>query len=116
MISNTTKYEKVDHVVATNEAGPIIRSSTSDDYRASETPGKRLFKAYRFPLLHMSSCIALSFCMVYILEGYRAVPMEASRYSDDGRYKLKVSDVTTLVSAALIVIRLLVGVWVGEIL
>lgn len=116
MTSNTIDYEKLDQVEATNELGPVIRSFTSDGHRASESPRKRLFKAYFFPILHISSCIALSFCMVYILDGYRAVPTEASRYSDDGRYKLKVSDVTTLVSTALIVVRILAGVWLGDIL
>ncbi|XTI86394.1 hypothetical protein V2W45_1341297 [Cenococcum geophilum] len=52
----------------------------------------------------------------YVLDGYLAVPTESPRHVDGGKFKLKVSDVTTLVSTGLTIVRLLVGAWAGTIM
>ncbi|KAI8717101.1 hypothetical protein NCS52_00784600 [Fusarium sp. LHS14.1] len=75
----------------------------------------RLHTTYLFPILHILWCILLVLCMVFLLDGYHAILPDAARYVD-GQLRLRVSDVTTIISVALVVTRLLVGAWVGVIL
>jgi hypothetical protein len=67
------------------------------------------------PILHLVCCILLVLCMVYLLEGYLAALPSQPRYVD-GHLKMRVSDITTLISVALTLIKLLVGAWTGTIL
>jgi hypothetical protein len=53
--------------------------------------------------------------MVHALNGYHAVSPDSDRRAN-GHYKLRVSDITTLISAALTVIKIIVGAWTGIIL
>lgn len=85
-------------------------------YRPGETKFSHRFKSTNIPLLHLTCCAIISFTVAYVLDGYLAVPTESARYVDGGRFKLKVSDVTTLVSAGLTVVKVLVGIWAGTIL
>lgn len=66
-------------------------------------------------ILHLICCIGLAMTMTYALHGYHAVDATSSRYIY-GRFKLRVSDVTTLISAALTVVKLLVSAWTGIII
>lgn len=65
--------------------------------RAAESRLAHGFKSINVPLLHLTCCAVISFTIAYVLDGYLAVPAESPRYVDDGKFKLKVSDVTTLV-------------------
>lgn len=84
--------------------------------RAGETHSTRRFKSVLLPLLHLACCFVISFTIAFKLDGYLAVPAESARHVDGGGYKLKVSDITTLVSTAMTVVKLLVGAWVGTIM
>ncbi|KAJ4186811.1 hypothetical protein NW755_007543 [Fusarium falciforme] len=75
----------------------------------------RLRTTYLFPILHILWCILLVLCMVFLLDGYHAILPDAARYVD-GQLRLRVSDVTTIISVALVVTRLLVGAWMGVVL
>lgn len=88
-----------------NESGP----ENVDD------PFRRLRKLYLVPVLHVFWCTLLVLCMVYLLDGYHAVPPDSPRYID-GQLRLRVSDVTTIISLALVITKLFVGAWTGLIL
>ncbi|RSM19121.1 hypothetical protein CDV31_002042 [Fusarium ambrosium] len=75
----------------------------------------RLRTTYLFPILHILWCILLVVCMLILLDGYHAILPEAPRYVDS-QLRLRVSDVTTIISVALVVTRLLVGAWMGVVL
>jgi hypothetical protein len=72
-------------------------------------------KLFWSPVIHFVCCIALVLSMVHVINGYHAVSPDSYR-TVNGHFKLRVSDVTTLVSAALTVIKLIVSVWTGIIL
>lgn len=92
----------------------LIANSTFS--REGETPTRLFFKTALFPTLHILSCFAIAFCMVYLLHGYHAVSKDSPHFVDGGKFKLRVSDVTTLISVALVIIKLLVGAWTGVVL
>ncbi|KAI8669883.1 hypothetical protein NCS56_00791700 [Fusarium sp. Ph1] len=102
---------------------PVSHSERTDaDIQGAESnpPGSanipsRLQATYLFPILHILWCILLVLCMVFLLDGYHAILPDAPRYVD-GQLRLRVSDVTTIISAALVVTRLLVGAWMGVVL
>ncbi|KAH8685409.1 hypothetical protein BGZ60DRAFT_466204 [Tricladium varicosporioides] len=83
--------------------------------RASETSTRLSFQTAFFPTLHLLSCLIIAICMLRFLDGYLAVSIDSPHFVDGGKFKLRVSDVTTLISAALIVVKLLVGAWTGAI-
>ncbi|KAH8586654.1 hypothetical protein B0O99DRAFT_656735 [Bisporella sp. PMI_857] len=93
-----------------------LRALDTSKPRPGETHLSRGLKSIGLPLLHLSCCVVISFTIAYVLDGYLAVPAESPRYVDGGKFKLKVSDVTTLVSTGLTIVRLLVGAWAGTII
>lgn len=101
--------------VVTTQGPSDTNMPNSRSLRAGETSRSRLFKSINLPVLHLGSCLALSFCMVYVLDGYLAVPTESPRRVN-GQFKLKVSDVTTIISAVLTIVKIIVGAWAGTII
>lgn len=75
------------------------------------TPPKS-FKAWTFLCAHISGCIALSLALVFWVNGYNAIDTASPRYFGN-KLRLRVSDVTTLVSAALNIIKALLASWSG---
>ena len=65
------------------------------------------FKGWYLVLLHGVFCIGLSVTIAIAIDGYNAVDAITPRLND-GRYSLRVADITTLISAALVVIKLVV--------
>ncbi|KAF2869415.1 hypothetical protein BDV95DRAFT_498212 [Massariosphaeria phaeospora] len=84
--------------------------------RLNESAWGHLFRSINLPTLHLLACAALAFSMAFRLDGYLAVPEDSLRFLDGGRFKLKVADVTTLISTALTIIRIIVQAWVGTIM
>jgi hypothetical protein len=83
---------------------------------ADKTHHSRFVSTFLFPILHLTSCIALTSCMIGILDGYYAVSATSPRCIDGRGFKLRVSDITTLIAFALSVIKILVGAWTGMVM
>jgi len=62
---------------------------------------------------HVFFCIAIALCMNLLLDGYKALDNAAGEPWEIGtkRYRLRVSEVTTILSAALVVVRICVSSW-----
>ena len=58
------------------DAGPRYQAVgvPSAQPRPYESPRKRTFGIALIPVLHLVSCFALAVCMIYVLDGYSAVP------------------------------------------
>ena len=90
-------------------------STFSGHRRDGETLTGLYYRVFWVVIFHLLCCIALAISMVYGLDGYMAIYPGAPRYFH-GKYKLQVSDVTTIISVALVVIKLLVGAWTGTVI
>ncbi|KAH8663232.1 hypothetical protein BGZ61DRAFT_367769 [Ilyonectria robusta] len=81
---------------------------------SSPTPTKsrprRLFKYWPLLLAHTAGCIGLALALVFAVNHYNAIDTSTPRYNG-GKLRLRVSDVTTLVSAGLVVIKFFTAAW-----
>jgi hypothetical protein len=75
-----------------------------------EPSNKRALKAWTLLCTHTICCIALSMALVFGVNGYNAIGTSTPRYSG-GKLRLRVSDITTLVSAALVIIKFFLTTW-----
>lgn len=92
----------------TTDLGQDERPPTGPSHRKS-----RLTRAFRFwPLLiaYTVCCIALSLVLTLVIDGFNAADTSTARYID-GELQLRVSDITTLVSAALVIIKFFATSW-----
>jgi hypothetical protein len=81
-----------------------------------ESKSKRLarwFCAWCMLLLHAGVCLAIALAIALAVNGYEALDDQSATHAEyiDGRLVLRVSDVTTLVSAALVIVKLFVSWW-----
>lgn len=67
-------------------------------------------KAWVILLSHGACCLALAFAIAFGLDRYEAGDTSTPHYVD-GKLILRVSDITTIVSVALVVIKIIIGVW-----
>src|SRR5579871_3661209 len=70
----------------------------------------RALKAWTLLGAHAVGCIALSIALKFGVNGYNAIGTSTPRYSG-GKLRLRVSDITTLVSAALVIIKFFLTTW-----
>ena len=92
----------------TTDLGQDERPPTGPSHKKS-----RLTRAFRFwPLLiaYTVCCIALSLVLTLVIDGFNAVDTSTARYID-GKLQLRVSDITTLISAALVIIKFFATSW-----
>ena len=73
----------------------------------------RWFSAWGMLSLHAGVCLAIALAIALAVNGYEALDDQAATHAKyiDGRLILRVSDVTTLVSAALVIVKLFVSWW-----
>jgi hypothetical protein len=81
-----------------------------------ETSRGRLTKTFLLPALHLIAYLSLSIFIVTLLDGYHAVSAASPRIAKGRKFKLRVSDVTSLISSALMVIRFFVSAWTGVVI
>ena len=67
----------------------------------------REFKLWSFLVAYTICCIALSVILATVINKFNAIESTAPRYTN-GKLQLRVADITTLISAGLVVIKLLV--------
>jgi hypothetical protein len=82
--------------------------------RKGESAAGLYYRIFWVVGLHLICCVALAVTILYALDGYMAIYPHTSR-DFHGKYKLQVSDITTLISSALVVIKLLAGIWIGRV-
>ncbi|KAK6523107.1 hypothetical protein TWF694_006005 [Orbilia ellipsospora] len=70
----------------------------------------RALSALLYLIAHPILCIALAFAVAFGIDGYEAIDGSVSRYAD-GKLRFHVNDITTFVSAGLVVVKLLVSSW-----
>lgn len=71
---------------------------------------KRAYKTWLFLLGHAICCFALSLTMILKLDEYNAIG-KSDPHRLNGKFRLRVNDVTTLVSAGLVIIKYIVTCW-----
>jgi hypothetical protein len=76
----------------------------------SKTRVSEVAQAWIVLSIHGACCIALALAIAFGLNGYKAGD-ESSPRRVEGKLLLRVADVTTLVSVALVVVKVIVGVW-----
>lgn len=82
--------------------------------RANEKPLWRIIQIWSPLLVHLCLCLVLCVVMVFSVDGYLALATDDQpRLQPDGRFVLYVSDITTLISAALLLIDFTVSAWTG---
>lgn len=129
-------FSRASCVTSCFHSSPIMAKGVPVEYQPVEVQGKKSFgesdtslcrrrdgetwaglyyRIFWIVILHLVCCIVLAVTLLCALDGYMAVYPHSSRYHQ-GKYKLMVSDVTTLISSALVVIKLLVGAWTGTIM
>ena len=64
-------------------------------------------------IAHLLMCLAIALCMTLLLDKYKALDNATGKPWELGtsRFRLRVSEVTTIISAALVVVRTLVSSW-----
>ncbi|KAK4443161.1 hypothetical protein QBC34DRAFT_478322 [Podospora aff. communis PSN243] len=67
-------------------------------------------KAWLILFIHAACCISLAMSMAFRLHGYKAGD-ESTPHRIEGKLVLRVSDITTLVSVALVIIKVIAGFW-----
>jgi hypothetical protein len=71
----------------------------------------KLVKPWILLIFHLACSIAVALAIVLGLNGYEAGDDSSPRFEDNGRVLLRVSDITTLVSVALLAVKMIVASW-----
>jgi hypothetical protein len=96
-------------LVASN---PNQNDQAPADFSNVKPRSSRAFRAWPLLLAHALCCIALSLVLTLVINGYNAIDTSTPRYID-GKYNLRVADITTIISAALVVIKLVMTAWIA---
>jgi hypothetical protein len=104
--------ERISHTKATDlgHADPGEQEHTPAKPVKDKSPFMRGFMFWSFLILYSICCIALSVILVKVINGFNAAESTSPRYIN-GKLQLRVADITTLISAGLVVIKLLVTFW-----
>ena len=103
-INKNTESENL--IVETHdEPGTVGTTSTS------RWPPKT--NAWSILLIHTIICVAIALGIALAVNGYKALDDQSANHAEyvDGKLILRVGDVTTLISAALVIVKLLVSSW-----
>ncbi|OAP58632.1 hypothetical protein AYL99_07722 [Fonsecaea erecta] len=89
----------------------VNTNGVSDPNSKSRLPPK--VKAWTILLSHLAVCTALALSIALAINGYEALDDDSASHATyvDGKLILRVADVTTIISAVLVVVKLLVGAW-----
>src|SRR4051794_220841 len=68
------------------------------------------------PTVHITICLVLSLVVLLAVDGYKALDGPGTSRNNNGRFTFRSSDITTLLSAALIAIALTASWWSGALL
>jgi len=91
---------------ARNPKGPRIR--------AAENRWRQQLKIWWIPIAHLAVTAAIAACMVLLLDTYEALADGNDNFWDITKreqFRLRISEVTTLVSASMVIVKILVSSW-----
>jgi len=89
---------------------PVRGEQTLTYASKSKTGSSHGFTFWAFLMAYTVCCIALAVILALVINGFNAADRSTPRYIN-GKLQLRVSDITTLISAGLVVIKLLVTSW-----
>jgi hypothetical protein len=92
-------------VTETNVASKPPNLTPKSKRKVSETT-----QAWIVLFIHAACCIALALAIAFGVDGYKAGD-KSSLHRVEGKLLLRVADVTTLVSVALVIVKIIVGLW-----
>lgn len=83
-------------------------SNVSENWASTLRPK---VNAWSILLVHLGVCVAIALSIALAVHGYEALDDKSATHASyaGGKLILRVGDVTTLISAALVVVKLLVG-------
>ncbi|KAE8448849.1 hypothetical protein EG329_008851 [Mollisiaceae sp. DMI_Dod_QoI] len=107
-----TDPEKSSHAKTTDlgSADPGEQEHTLAKAAKKKSLFTRGFIFWSFLILYSICCIAISIILVKVIDGFNAAVSTTPRYIN-GKLQLRVADITTLISAGLVVIKLFVTSW-----
>ncbi|RYP92174.1 hypothetical protein DL770_001681 [Monosporascus sp. CRB-9-2] len=112
MASNSDPVKASEKQFLTTETNPAPAPGQPYDHpgekRSCHVPAAA--RAWAVLFVHGACCVAVALAVAFGLDGYMAGD-ESSPHRVDGKLLLQVSDITTLVSVALVIIRIIVGWW-----
>lgn len=103
MASSDYAHEKRVFSVATTQ-------HTSNSPLTTKRSALAAARAWTILLVHGGSCLGLALSLALGLNGYEAGDASNPHYVE-GKLLLRVSDITTLISVALVVIKVIIGMW-----
>ena len=106
-MASSSNPEKATFTQATDLGHDMQMSASPSQKRARSA---RALRSWPFLLLYTACCIALSLILALVIDGYNAVDTSTPRYIN-GKLQLRVSDITTLISVGLVIIKFLVTTW-----
>lgn len=101
------------HDVSETQLPPAETPAASEPPSSTPVNKRRVratAKAWIILFIHGACCVALALAIAFGLDGYKAGD-KSSPHRVEGKLLLRVADITTLVSVALVVIKVLVGMW-----
>ena len=75
---------------------------------------RRQVKIWWIPIAQLLVTAAIAVCLVWLLDGYEALPDGGDSFwnmTKREKFRLRISEVTTLVSASMVIVKLLVSSW-----
>ncbi|KAH8902621.1 hypothetical protein BR93DRAFT_987794 [Coniochaeta sp. PMI_546] len=110
--SATDTVEQTAHYSIPTTTDPRPNEEETPPNRSTTKSPSQEAQFWSILLLYTIYCIALSVILTVVIDGFSAGDSSTPRYID-GKLQLRVSDITTLVSAGLVVIKLLLTFWTG---
>ncbi|KAG4439472.1 hypothetical protein IFR05_005051 [Cadophora sp. M221] len=111
MVDNKEEVDAHASAIIPNPEGKPDPEVTPDHEATPKNGIGIMFKAWYVLILHLLGCIGLSLAMFYGVHGYKALDGDSTPRSSNGRFTFRSSDITSLVSAAIILLSVLVSIW-----
>lgn len=68
-------------------------------------------RAWYMLIFHLLACIGLSLALIYAVDGYKALDGTSTPRYSTGKFTLRSGAITTLISTAVIILNVIVGIW-----
>jgi hypothetical protein len=70
-----------------------------------------IIKAWNVLIFHLLACIGLSLTLLYAVHDYKALDGTSKSRSSNGKFTLRSGDITSLISAAVIILNVITTIW-----
>ncbi|KAH8589137.1 hypothetical protein B0O99DRAFT_600099 [Bisporella sp. PMI_857] len=72
---------------------------------------RTIIKALKVLIFHLLACIGLSLALLYAVNDYKALDGTSTPRSSNGKFTLRSGDITSLISAAIIILNVITTIW-----